>query len=121
VATVAATPCSTRKQVLIMIANMLGPDGLIVLVVAVVVLFGGSQLPKLAKNVGAAGREFHRAQAEAELDHARSEAVAPVAAAPVPPVAVLPAAVPADDMIVVSRSELRQHVASLMEERESSS
>jgi hypothetical protein len=34
---------------------------------------------------------------------------------------VLPAAVPADDMIVVSRAELRQHVAGLMEERDSSS
>jgi TatA/E family protein of Tat protein translocase len=36
-----------------------------VLVVAVVELFGRSQLPKLAKNVGSAGREFRRAQAEA--------------------------------------------------------
>ena len=51
-----------------MIANILGSDTLIVLVVAVVVLFGGSQLPKLAKNVGSAGREFRRAQAEAEGD-----------------------------------------------------
>ena len=59
-----------------MIANIFGSDTLIVLVVAVVVLFGGSQLPKLAKNVGSAGREFRRAQAEAELDHARTEAVA---------------------------------------------
>ena len=97
-----------------MIANMLGSDGLIVLVVAVVVLFGGSQLPKLAKNVGSAGREFRRAQDEADLDHARSEIATPVAP-------VLPAAVPADDMIVMSRSELRQHVASLMEERDNSS
>ena len=85
-----------------MIANILGSDTLIVLVVAVVVLFGGSQLPKLAKNVGSAGREFRRAQAEAELGHSRTEATATV-----PPAAVLPAAVPADDMIVVSRSETR--------------
>ncbi len=102
-----------------MIANMLGSDGLIVLVVAVVVLFGGSQLPKLAKNVGSAGREFRHAQAEAELDQARAHAATPVA--PAPAVPVLPAAVPADDMIVVSRSELRQHVVSLMEERDGAS
>jgi sec-independent protein translocase protein TatA len=68
-----------------MIANIFGSDTLIVLVVAVVVLFGGSQLPKLAKNVGSAGREFRRAQAEAELDHARTEAVAGT----IPPGAVL--------------------------------
>jgi sec-independent protein translocase protein TatA len=114
-----------------MIANILGSDTLIVLVVAVVVLFGGSQLPKLAKNVGSAGREFRRAQAETELVHARTEATATVPPATVPPAtvppaavlpaAVLPAAVPADDMIVVSRAELRQHVAGLMEERDSSS
>ncbi|MGA3221847.1 MAG: twin-arginine translocase TatA/TatE family subunit [Acidimicrobiales bacterium] len=99
-----------------MIANMFGSDGLIVLVVAVVVLFGGSQLPKLAKNVGSAGREFRRAQAEAELDHAWSETAAPPAAVPAP--AVLPVAVAVDDRMVVSRSELRQHVASLLEERD---
>ena len=64
---------------------LFGSDSLIVLVVAVVVLFGGSQLPKLAKNVGSAGREFRRRQAEAELDHARTEAVA----APAAPVASL--------------------------------
>jgi TatA/E family protein of Tat protein translocase len=57
-----------------MIANLLGTDGLIVLVVAVVVLFGGSQLPKLAKNVGSAGREFRKAQIEAEAHLAQPEA-----------------------------------------------
>jgi sec-independent protein translocase protein TatA len=97
-----------------MIANMLGSDGLIVLVVAVVVLFGGSQLPKLAKNVGSAGREFRRAHAEAELDQI-------VATAPPAPAAVLPAAAVPEDMVVVSRSELRQHVASLMAERDGAS
>ncbi len=91
-----------------MIANMLGSDGLIVLVVAVVVLFGGSQLPKLAKNVGSAGREFRRAQHEAEMDHAQEEAAEQVAAA-------------ADDLVVLSRSELKQHVASLMQARDGSS
>ncbi len=37
-----------------------GPE-LIVLVVVVLVLFGGSQLPKLAKNLGQAQREFKKA------------------------------------------------------------
>jgi sec-independent protein translocase protein TatA len=59
----------TRKDRLVMLANILGSDALIVLVVAVVVLFGGSQLPKLARNVGAAGHELRKAQRESEADH----------------------------------------------------
>jgi len=109
-----------------MIANMLGSDGLIVLVVAVVVLFGGSQLPKLAKNVGSAGREFRRAQHEAEMDHAQKEAAVQIAAAvapapappsPVRPSPALPAPAAADDLVVLSRSELEQHLAGLMQAR----
>jgi len=37
-----------------------GPE-LIVLIVVVLVLFGGSQLPKLAKNLGQAQKEFKKA------------------------------------------------------------
>ncbi len=55
-----------------MLANILGSDTLIVVVVAVVVLFGGSQLPKLARNVGAASRELRQAQRETETDDGRS-------------------------------------------------
>ena len=47
-----------------MTANILGSDGLIVLIVAVVVLFGGSQLPKLAKSLGSAQSEFKKGLAE---------------------------------------------------------
>ncbi len=55
-----------------MLANILGSDTLIVLVIAFVVLFGGSQLPKLAKNLGAASRELRKAQHEADTDHYRT-------------------------------------------------
>jgi len=41
-----------------------GTDDLIVILVAVVVIFGGSQLPKLARNTGQALREFTKAQPE---------------------------------------------------------
>lgn len=44
-----------------------GMDDMIVIVVAFVVLFGGSQLPKLARNTGKALREFRNAQEEAEI------------------------------------------------------
>jgi sec-independent protein translocase protein TatA len=38
-----------------------GPDDLIIIVVALVVIFGGSQLPKLARNAGEAMKEFRKA------------------------------------------------------------
>ena len=41
------------------LAEIIGPDMLIVLVV-ILVLFGGSQLPKLAKGLGSAQREFKK-------------------------------------------------------------
>ncbi len=51
-----------------MIADIFGMDSIIVVIIAVVVLFGSSQLPKLAKNIGSAGREFRRAHQEANGD-----------------------------------------------------
>lgn len=48
-----------------MLAEIFGTDLGIVLLV-VLVLFGGSQLPKMAKNLGLASRELRKAQAEAE-------------------------------------------------------
>jgi sec-independent protein translocase protein TatA len=39
--------------------NLGGPEGIIILV-AVLVLFGGSQIPKLARNLGQAQKEFKK-------------------------------------------------------------
>ncbi len=47
-----------------MVAEILGEQGLIVLVVVIVVLFGGSQITKLARSLGSAQREFKRGQQE---------------------------------------------------------
>lgn len=52
-----------------MTAFLQGPELIIVLVV-VLVLFGGSQLPKLAKNLGQAQNEFKKAMDEAKNDTA---------------------------------------------------
>jgi sec-independent protein translocase protein TatA len=41
------------------LANIIGPDLLIVFGV-IVLLFGGSQLPKLARSLGSARNEFER-------------------------------------------------------------
>jgi sec-independent protein translocase protein TatA len=57
-----------------MIANIFGPDLGIIIVVILVVLLGGSQLPKIARNVGTAGREFRKAQQEAEDEAEREKA-----------------------------------------------
>jgi len=43
----------------------LDPPEIILIVVVILVLFGGSQLPKLAKNLGKAQKEFKDGLAEA--------------------------------------------------------
>jgi len=66
-----------------------GPE-LIIILVVVLVLFGGSQLPKLAKNLGKAQKEFKDGMGEAT-------ATPPVAAAPPPPPPAAPASTPSDE------------------------
>jgi sec-independent protein translocase protein TatA len=63
-----------------------GYDDLIVIIVAVVVLFGGTQLPRLARNAGEAMREFRKAHSEASAAvSGASELPAPATNAPVAP------------------------------------
>lgn len=47
-----------------MIAVGIGPQELIIVLVIVLILFGGSSLPKLAKNLGKAQKEFKEGLAE---------------------------------------------------------
>lgn len=47
-----------------MLADILGPDLLIVLIVVAVVLFGGAAIPKLARNLGSAKSEFEKGMRE---------------------------------------------------------
>ncbi|CAB4873585.1 unannotated protein [freshwater metagenome] len=49
-----------------MIANIAGPDLIIVLIVIAVVLFGGSAIPKLARNLGSAKTEFEKGLKDAK-------------------------------------------------------
>jgi sec-independent protein translocase protein TatA len=46
------------------LAEIFGPDLIVVLVVAVVVLFGGTQIPKIARSLGSAQSEFKKGVAE---------------------------------------------------------
>jgi sec-independent protein translocase protein TatA len=48
----------------------LGPPELIIVLVIVLVLFGGSKLPKLAKSLGEAQREFKKGQEDDDKPNA---------------------------------------------------
>lgn len=43
-----------------MVAEIFGMDGVIVLIVIVAVLFGSSQIPKIARSLGSAQGEFKK-------------------------------------------------------------
>ncbi len=43
-----------------MLADLFGPDLLIVAIVLVVLLFGGAAIPKLARNLGSAKNQFEK-------------------------------------------------------------
>jgi sec-independent protein translocase protein TatA len=48
-----------------MLANIFGADGIIVIVVvALVLIFGGSRIPHLARGLGAASHEFKKGMEE---------------------------------------------------------
>ncbi|MGA7759150.1 MAG: twin-arginine translocase TatA/TatE family subunit [Ilumatobacteraceae bacterium] len=62
-----------------------GPE-LIIILVVVLVLFGGSQLPKLAKNLGKAQKEFKEGMGEgAQTPPPPADPAATQAAPPPPP------------------------------------
>ena len=78
---------------------MLSDTGVLVLVVAVVLLFGTSQIPKLARNLAEAGKEFRNAHAEAEQS-------SPPVATPLPP-----APGPSQETVTLTRAELDALIA----------
>jgi sec-independent protein translocase protein TatA len=49
-------------------ADIFGVDGIIVLVVVVLVLFGSTQIPKLARSLGSAQKEFKKGLDEGSSD-----------------------------------------------------
>jgi sec-independent protein translocase protein TatA len=67
-----------------------GPEGVIILVL-VLVLFGGSQLPKLARNLGQAQKEFRTAMDE-------SNQPSPPGSLPAPSPTAVPQAGPSSDV-----------------------
>jgi sec-independent protein translocase protein TatA len=56
-----------------MLAEIFGPDLLIVIIIVAVVLFGGAAIPKLARSLGSAKTEFEKGIKEGG-DKAQAEA-----------------------------------------------
>ncbi len=75
-------------------ADIFGVDGIIVLVVVVLVLFGSTQIPKLARSLGSAQKEFKKGLEEGGAEHPDGKGVnqasPPPAVTPPPPAAVTP-------------------------------
>lgn len=75
-------------------ADIFGVDGVIVLIVVVVVLFGGTQIPKLARSLGSAQKEFKKGLdeggAEDKPNESLAQATPPPAVSPPQPSAVNP-------------------------------
>ena len=57
------------------VGNILGPDGIIVIVIiGIVLLFGGAKLPGLARSLGSASHEFKKGVEEGGNDAKAAEA-----------------------------------------------
>ncbi len=68
-----------------LIGDILGPDLIIVIVVGVIVLlFGGSKLPKLARGLGSASHEFKKGLEEGH-EEGKASAVSDSSATATPP------------------------------------
>jgi sec-independent protein translocase protein TatA len=55
-----------------MLAEIFGLDGVIVLIVVVLVLFGSTQIPKMARSLGSAQSQFKKGLAEGAADEGDS-------------------------------------------------
>ncbi len=61
------------------LGEIFGPDLLIVVIVVAVLVFGGSAIPKLAKNLGSAKSEFEKGLKEAKSTDATADKPSPSA------------------------------------------
>jgi Sec-independent protein translocase protein TatA len=67
-----------------MLADIFGPDLLIVAIILVVLLFGGAAIPKLARNLGSAKNQFEKGLDEGKAAGTTSAATDTPASAPAP-------------------------------------
>jgi sec-independent protein translocase protein TatA len=66
----------------LMLADIFGPDLLIVAIVLVVLLFGGAAIPKLARNLGSAKNQFEKGMEEGKAQGASGTSAASDTPAP---------------------------------------
>ena len=75
----------TRVKENHMLADLFGPDLLIVAIILVVLLFGGAAIPKLARNLGSAKNQFEKGMEEGKAEGAApSNGTSAATAAPAP-------------------------------------
>ncbi len=68
-----------------MLADLFGPDLLIVAIILVVLLFGGAAIPKLARNLGSAKNQFEKGLEEGKAEGATQNGTSTAADTPAPP------------------------------------
>jgi sec-independent protein translocase protein TatA len=95
----------------------LGPTELIIILIIVLLLFGTTRLPKLARSLGEASKEFKKGVNEREQQEQAAQAApaaaptvpaapaAPAAPAPAAPAPAVPVGSP-DEQVTMSRAEL---------------
>jgi sec-independent protein translocase protein TatA len=76
-------------------ANIAGPDGLIVVLVIAIVLFGSTQIPKIARSLGSAQKEFKKGLDEGAAEDASPQPPAQASLPESAPQAAVPAPTPA--------------------------
>ena len=67
-----------------MLADIFGPDLLIVAIVLVVLLFGGAAIPKLARNLGSAKNQFEKGMEEGKKESASANGTSAASDTPAP-------------------------------------
>ncbi len=67
-----------------MLADIFGPDLLIVAIVLVVLLFGGAAIPKLARNLGSAKNQFEQGMKDGKAEGTAANGTSTASDTPAP-------------------------------------
>jgi TatA/E family protein of Tat protein translocase len=66
----------------VFLADIFGPDLLVVVIVVAVLIFGGAAIPKLARNLGSAKTEFEKGLKDGKNSNATNTSDTPDSKAP---------------------------------------
>jgi TatA/E family protein of Tat protein translocase len=73
---------SASKEKTVFLADIFGPDLLVVVIVVAVLIFGGAAIPKLARNLGSAKTEFEKGLKDGKNSNATNTSDTPDSKAP---------------------------------------